>query len=71
MASIPVDQWALTCQAIIITFLHQLICHYTSHSSHATSDISNALTKPQTKSIDLMEFSTGPQLDESNGVQSD
>ncbi|XP_030549989.2 uncharacterized protein LOC115754935 isoform X2 [Rhodamnia argentea] len=42
-----------------------------AHSSHATSDISNALTKPQTKSIDLMEFSMGPQLDESNGVQSD
>ncbi|XP_010047803.2 uncharacterized protein LOC104436653 [Eucalyptus grandis] len=42
-----------------------------AHSCRATSNISNALTKPQTKSIDLMEFSTGPQLDESNGVQSD
>ncbi|KAF8034445.1 hypothetical protein BT93_C0680 [Corymbia citriodora subsp. variegata] len=42
-----------------------------THSSRATSDISNALTQPQTKSIDLMEFSAGPQLDESNGVRSD
>ncbi|KAI3409304.1 Protein kinase domain-containing protein [Psidium guajava] len=40
-------------------------------TSCATSSISNALSKPQTKSIDLMEFSTGPRLDESNGVQSD
>lgn len=40
-----------------------------AQSSRATSN--NALTKPQSKSIDLMEFSTGPQFDESNGVQSD
>ncbi|XP_030474040.2 uncharacterized protein LOC115691530 [Syzygium oleosum] len=40
-----------------------------AQSSRATSN--NALAKPQAKSIDLMEFSTGPQLDESNGVQSD
>ncbi|KAI6681726.1 hypothetical protein NL676_035607 [Syzygium grande] len=40
-----------------------------AQSSRATSN--NALAKPQSKSIDLMEFSTGPQLDESNGVQSD